>query len=129
MLSVALLITGFLFLFIVKRDYSDFYQEYHRILWISVSFLTIPPILRCFFDWLQTFPNYYAWIHSGSSSITTYNLLFFVFTTYILILSQGATLLFGLVRYRQKIEFRENKKQLKLSLNRESSTTEGSFIN
>jgi hypothetical protein len=87
-LSVGMIVTGGTFLYLLRRDHNQFYNEYYKILWTAVSLITIPLLLRCTLDWASRFPNYYSFIHKpNTNNLTTYNLLFFLFTTYIVILS------------------------------------------
>ena len=45
--------------------------------------------------------------------VTTYNLCFFILTSWVLILAQMATLIFGLMRMRQSNEIKKNRVEIK----------------
>ena len=99
-LLIAFIINGSYFIYFVSRNHLQFYNEYKKWLWGAVILLDVPILLRCFFDWMNSFSFYTDFILNPStpSVTTTYNLLFFVFTTYSLIIGQISTLVFGLVR-------------------------------
>lgn len=60
--------------------------------------MAIPLVLRFILDFANNFNKYKNWINRNQVTVTSYNLIFFLLTTYILVLSQGATLVFGLMR-------------------------------
>ena len=74
--------------------------------------MTIPLLLRCIFDMLQEIP---AWISlfKTTADLTTYNIFFFLFTTYSLIVAQCATLIFGILRTKQMNEYKTTKQVIK----------------
>ena len=72
--------------------------------------LTLPLLIRCLLDLGQEFTWYNTFVGKHT---TTYNLLFFTFTTYLLILSQCATLIFGLMRANTEKEYKSTKEQIK----------------
>ncbi len=60
--------------------------------------LTLPLVIRCVMDSLQSWKKYYNYTHRNTA---LYNLIMFLVTTYLLILSQIASLVFGFVRSQQ----------------------------
>ena len=105
-----------IFMYLARRDQPEFYKEYSSYLWGAMVALTTPLLLRCVLDWIK---NIEAWdniINAGSKSITTSNIVFFVTTSWVLILAQGATLIFGLVRMKQSKEIKKNKIEIKKSI-------------
>lgn len=83
------------FLHSVKRYHVDFYRQYRKLLWTVVLILTFPLVIRCITDSLQSWKKYYTFTHRNTA---LYNLILFMLATYLLILSQIATLVFGFVR-------------------------------
>jgi hypothetical protein len=97
-LAILLICAGATFLYLVKRDHKKFFLQYHKMLVAAICFLTLPLLLRVILDAMQNWAAWIQWVRSTSWGITTYNLLFFIFTTYSVIVSQCATLVFGLMR-------------------------------
>lgn len=85
-------------MYFCKRDHPEFYIEYSRYLWGAMLCMTTPLLLRCVLDWLQ---NVERWHNLILKDTTTYNLCFFICTSWVLILAQMATLIFGMVRMKQ----------------------------
>ena len=100
------------FLHYVQKYHTDFYKQYSKLLWISVLVLTLPLLVRCIMDSLQNWKAYYEYT---SQNTALYNLILFFATTYILILSQIATLVFGFVRSQQNKKIGKQKKEIKKS--------------
>lgn len=75
--------------------------------------LTLPLLLRCLLDFGKEFEWYNNFWNATDSRNTTYNLLFFTFTTYGLIILQCATLIFGLVRASTMKEYKSTKEMIK----------------
>lgn len=78
--------------------------------------LTTPLLLRCILDWIKNIEAWENIINANTDSITTYNIVFFVTTSWVLILAQGATLIFGLVRMKQSKEIKKNKIEIRRSI-------------
>lgn len=101
------------FLHIVKKYHSDFYKPYKNTLWGTVVALTTPLIIRCLMDSLQSWPAFSEFTNKSNKRVAIYNLVFFFLTTYILILSQTATLVFGFLRSKQSKRIVQTKKEIK----------------
>ena len=110
LLAVLFLTVSFTFLHYVQKYHRDFYKQYSKLLWISVLILTLPLLIRCLMDSLQNWKAFYNYTHQNTA---LYNLIFFLATTYILILSQIATLVFGFVRSQQNKKILKQKKEIK----------------
>ena len=110
LLAVLFFTVAFTFLHYVQKYHKDFYKQYSKLLWISVLVLTLPLLIRCLMDFLQNWKAFYNYTHQNTA---LYNLIFFLATTYILILSQIATLVFGFVRSQQNKKIVKQKKEIK----------------
>jgi membrane protein DedA with SNARE-associated domain len=69
------------------------------MLWLAIILLTVPIILRAFLDAMNNLNSWEKLVERNEVTITTYNLVFFLFGSYIPIVSQTASLIFGFLRY------------------------------
>ena len=90
------------------------------MLWVAIFVLTIPLTFRSILDGMTNIKSWNDIVHSTDSSLTTYNTSFFFIATYIPIVCQTASLIFGLMRYKESMVIKKGKtnikKQLKQSL-------------
>lgn len=97
----------------LKRYYKGFYKEYGCYLWTANVLLTFPLTFRAIFDALRQSSNWYDFWFDGNNyyKLGIYNVILFLFGTYIPMIMQIASLIFGFVRNKQvKVfrSFREN---------------------
>mgnify|MGYP003884432575 CR=1 FL=1 len=108
-LAVIFFTVGCLMIFRLKRYYRDFYMEFGCQLWTANILMTIPLCFRALFDglrfneawwgyWWGDYLNYYK--------TATYNVGLFVFATYIPMLMQIFSLIFGFMRNKKVKLFR-----------------------
>jgi|LauGreDrversion4_2_1035121.scaffolds.fasta_scaffold383410_1 chromate transport protein ChrA len=109
-LTALFLAIGISFILICKKDQPEFYEEYKTYLWGAVVCLITPLLLRCVLDWMQSVDWWQKMIYKD---VTTYNLCFFICTSWVLILAQMATLIFGLMRMRQSKEIKKARVEIK----------------
>lgn len=63
--------------------------------------LTVPLTFRAFFDGLKIVkPDFYTWVDGKVKRNATYNFVFFILTTYLPIMGQMMSMVFGFVRVR-----------------------------
>jgi len=79
----------------------------------TICLLTVPLLLRVTLDFLSNWDLWFNWITSSSKSITTYNIAFFLLTTYSTMFTQCGTLVFGLMRQNQIKEYKVTKEKIK----------------
>lgn len=79
----------------------------------AICLLTIPLLVRCFLDWMQRFQFWLDFVFKQPRSYTTYNIVFFLTSSYLLIISQCVTLVFGLIRASQMTEYKKTKAEIK----------------
>ena len=92
----------------LRRYYKGFYKQFGCYLWMANVLLTFPLTFRAMFDGLRFSDNwFYYWIGSENYyRLTGYNILLFTFGTYIPMLMQIGSLIFGFVRHKQVKVFR-----------------------
>lgn len=103
-------IVSFSFLLMVKKYHQEFYAQFSTLLWSAALVLTIPLLIRCLMDGLT---NWNLYEDYTNQHVTRYNFIFFLLTTYILILSQIATLVFGFMRAKESKKLVERKNEIK----------------
>ena len=96
------LIAGTKLLLTFRSNYKEFYKEFKCLLWITTAVLTLPLAVRAICDLLTGFRTWNTYWSSTSKKLTSYNMLFFLFTTYIPIIGQTFSLLFGFMRLIKK---------------------------
>lgn len=97
----------------LKENFREFYDVYRKLLWAATLVLTIPLPLRTLFDLLKEWEWWNTLTNTGDGAVSVYNFFFFLFTTYLPIIFQVSTLVFGFVRNKQgKIFDEEQKKRL-----------------
>lgn len=96
--TVLFLTVGTVFIVTLRREHDQFYRAYRCKLIAGVLCLTIPLVLRCVLDFVNSNARFHEWIISTDKRLATYNLLFFLFTDYSIILSQTLSFLFGVLR-------------------------------
>ena len=100
-LGVAFFYTGLTMNFSLKRYFPQFYMNYRCILWATCFSLTIPLFLRAIVNLSATvsgkFQNWFVNPDHVAYSFT----LYLMFSTYIPIITQMSSLVFGFLRTKQ----------------------------
>lgn len=96
-LGISFFIAGVAMNLSLKRYFQHFYEMFSCFLWIACICLTVPLFLRAGINGLRTQPKFEAW-WSNYENFAATNTLFLVFTTYIPILTQMSSLVFGYLR-------------------------------
>jgi hypothetical protein len=89
----------------LKQIVPTLYSEYRVWLWLGSFSLSLPLFLRFFLDLLWTSDlDWHHWLVNDDHTErnTAYQLLYFIFTTYVPIVSQLASLMFGYIRKQQQ---------------------------
>ena len=107
-LAVIFFTVGCIMLQRLRHYFKDFYRQFGCSLWVANVVLTIPLTFRAIFDALSMDDSWYNyWIGEGNYyRLAGYNMLLFTFGTYIPMLTQISTLIFGFVRQKQVKLFR-----------------------
>ncbi len=99
-------ILGFTFLVVgvrliqkMKHHHCEFYTKHRVELWLATLLLALPLTFRAIFDFLALLPFEDKWI-STEGRTTTYNMVVFLLVDFLPIISQTASLIFGLMRHR-----------------------------
>jgi uncharacterized membrane protein YbaN (DUF454 family) len=96
--TVAFLTVGFVFIWQMRKEHDEFYKQYRCKLIAGVLCLTLPLMLRCVLDFVNSNEKFHDWLIQNPKRVATYNLLFFLLTDYSIILSQTLSFLFGVLR-------------------------------
>ena len=104
-LAIIFFTAGVVKLRLLRIYFKDFFKEFGCNLWWANIALTLPLMFRAFFDAMRSdWPawNEY-WIDNGGNDyrLSGYNMLLFFFGTYVPMLTQISTLIFGFVRNKQ----------------------------
>lgn len=85
----------------LKKDFELFYKEFRVFMLIATYLLTVPLTFRAIFDGIKIiFPESMEYINRSYLRNSIYNLFFFLFTTYLPIIGQITSLVFGFARHR-----------------------------
>ena len=100
-LAFVFIVLGIVLLTKLKRHFSKFYEE-HRCLMITATILlTVPLTFRAVFDGIKVVsPKFMDWVNEDYERNALYNFFFFILTTYLPIMGQIMSLVFGFVRLR-----------------------------
>lgn len=105
LLAILFFTVGVLMLRRLRLYYKGFFKEFGCSLWVANVMLTLPLCFRAVFDWLyfdKAWINY--WFSDEDENFykeSMYNLMVFTFGTYIPMLMQIFSLIFGFVRQKQ----------------------------
>ena len=94
------------------------------MLWVAIFVMTIPLTFRSILDAMTNIKSWNDVVHASDFSLTTYNTCFFFIATYIPIVCQIASLIFGLMRYKQSKVIKTSKKNIKKQLKESLILTE-----
>ena len=100
-LGTAFFFTGLTMNLSLRRYFPHFYNSFWCFLWIACLFLTIPLFLRTIINLSKNLsPDFLEWFKDEDHFATT-NTLYLVCSTYIPIITQMSSLVFGFLRKRQ----------------------------
>ena len=101
-LAVILFSVGTFMLRRLRLYFKDFFKEYGRSLWIANILLTLPLTFRAVFDAMRSDTEWVDyWFGSGYYHVAIYNMLIFTLASYLPMLTQISSLIFGFVRNKQ----------------------------
>ena len=101
-LAVILFCVGTIMLRKLRLYYRGFFSMFGRHLWIANILLTLPLTFRAVIDALRLNPTWTAyWFEGNYYRLAIYNMLVFTLCTYIPMLTQISSLIFGFVRNKQ----------------------------
>ena len=104
-LSIVFLATAVTLLKALSEHFGQFYIKFRKMLITVTVLMTIPLAFRTILDGLKaTIPSWLAWIDANDLNNALYNFFFFLLTTYLPIVSQLGTLVFGYTRYQKQKE-------------------------
>ena len=103
MLGIIFFTVGCLMLRRLRKYYKGFFKEFGCSLWTANIMLTVPLAFRAVFDCLSLDKDWFAYWFEDQNyyRMAMYNVLLFVLGTYIPMLMQIASLIFGFVRQKQ----------------------------
>ena len=102
LLGIVFFSVGWLMLYHLKRYFKDFYKNFGRKLWLAIVFLTLPLFFRAIFDGLRFYKKWFDFWNDGSNyKNAIYNIIIMTFGTYVPMILQIFSLIFGFVRHKQ----------------------------
>ena len=97
LLSIIFFTSGVIMIKALQRNFPEFLKKFKCLMWTTTVLISVPLSIRSILD----FTNLSEYVQKHSPVWTQiYNLTFFMFTTYLPILFQICTLVFGFVRRR-----------------------------
>ena len=107
-LGIAFLFISVTMNFDLKRYFLHFYDRYSCFLWAACFFLTIPLFVRAIIDLSKNISDpFYKWYNDPDHFATADN-TYLIFSTYIPIIGQMSSLVFGYTRKRQEERMTEH---------------------
>ena len=101
-LGVAFFIVGVSMNLSLKKYFKHFYTMFRCFLWIACLCLTLPLFVRSAINFLQAvWPEFKAW-YLDYDNFTVNTTLYLVLSTYIPIMTQISSLIFGYLRKKQE---------------------------
>jgi cytochrome c biogenesis protein CcdA len=107
-LTVVFLTVGIRLIFALKKNFFQFYKEYRCLLWTATILITIPLSFRAIFDFTRIDHNPTNDIVDKEWSKALEDSYFFILTTYLPIVFQIGSLVFGFVRKKHASAHRNN---------------------
>ena len=102
LLGVLFLTTGIIMNTDIKTFYPEFYREQKRQLWTATLMLACPLFFRGLLDVLRNWNAYNQFWLKSDLNEAIYNTLFFLLTSYTIVLSQLYSLIFGKIREKKQ---------------------------
>ena len=111
-LALLFVVLGFVLLTKLKRHVPAFYGEHRCLMIWATILLTVPLTFRAVFDFIKLVkPEFLTWVDEDYTRNALYNFFFFLLTTYLPIMGQIMSLVFGFVRHQQgKMKKQKTKK-------------------
>ena len=101
LLAVLFIVTGIILIRKLKHHFARFYKEFHKLMLTATILLTVPLTFRAIFDGVKLIsPAFMTWVDANMTRNAIYNFIFFLLTTYLPIMGQIMSLVFGYVRHR-----------------------------
>ena len=95
------IVTGFILISKLKSNFPLFYKEFRCIMITATCLLTLPLTFRAIFDGVKLgSPDFMNWVDDNYKRNAIYNFFFFLLTTYLPIVGQIMSLVFGFLRHR-----------------------------
>lgn len=107
LLGIIFFTVGVLMLRRLRIYYKGFFKQFGCSLWVANIMLTLPLCFRAILDWMSHYNTWIDWWFSENDDgnnyykESMYNLMVFLFGTYIPMLMQIFSLIFGFVRQKQ----------------------------
>lgn len=100
-LAVLFIVIAIILIRKLKQNFKLFYDEFRNEMLIATCMLTVPLTFRAIFDGIKiVMPTFMLWINDSFIRNSIYNFFFFILTTYLPIIGQITSLVFGFVRHR-----------------------------
>ena len=100
-LAIVFFCVGTFMLERLRLYFKDFFKQFGLNLWIANVLLTLPLTFRAVFDALKSNQAWNDYWYANYYSLAWYNILIFTVGTYIPMLTQISSLIFGFVRNKQ----------------------------
>ena len=100
-LGIIFFIVGWQMLYRLKKYFPEFYGQFGGSLWFANCILTLPLLFRAAINFLNEIPAFSDYWEVNYYRIVGYNILIFFLGTYIPIVAQISSLIFGFVRHKQ----------------------------
>ena len=101
-LAISFIVIGIILIKKLKTHFGLFYEQFRTVMLVATYLLTVPLTFRAIFDGIKIIsPGFYDWIDLSYFRNALYNFIFFLFSTYLPIIGQIMSLVFGFVRHRQ----------------------------
>ena len=101
LLAVLFIVTGIILIRKLKQHFKRFYEEFRKLMLTATILLTVPLTFRALLDGIKlVFPSIMVWVDGNLTRNAVYNFIFFLLTTYVPIMGQIMSLVFGYVRHR-----------------------------
>ena len=100
-LAIFFVVASSLLLFQLKRYFPEFYAQYSCLMTTAVVFQVLPLFFRTIMDQITRLDSVTNYLYKVQKRLTIYNSVFFIVATYLPVICQMATLIFGFVRYKQ----------------------------
>ena len=107
LLGIIFFVAGCVMLNRLRLYFTDFYKESGCKLWTANVLLTLPLTFRAIFDWLTFDDAWYNYWHKDNNRLAGFNILLIFFATYMPMLLQISTLIFGFVG-KKKVKLFKN---------------------
>ena len=102
LLAVLFITLGIVLIRKLKKYFPLFYSQFRKLMITATVFLTVPLTFRAIFDGIKLVdPDFMEWIDADYTRNAIYNFFFFILTTYLPIMGQIMSLVFGYVRHSQ----------------------------